>query len=376
LKALVDWTSAKGALQRYRNGWGVACGLEVSCSHDPKYGSRVYAGPGYAVDACGRDIVVCEPIYLDIKCDLAFDPCCPEPKTTSPAPAPGTATAEMLGCISREDLRAFDLCLRFDEKLGGGQRAIARGDCRPLNDCQSTRITETGALEAKEVTEVCLDQPDVREQKYRRALQQFIEELNAHRSSARTLRDWLHGKLHTFCFVEDCLCQLAGKEQNQPTGQYDQWLYYAAQDWRNHYFRCNCESTTASQCGGDGVPLARVWVWNKEVEGCNVCKVVYVDSYPPYRRDLSADCRSTAAHCIDLSRYIWRDRDDVIRELGQAGFKNVPTEELLDPALPAYLDHLKQSPTSDLICAPEGGFALIWRRDLCQRSRVVGFKQT
>lgn len=59
LTALVEWSRARFRLARHRHGWGVACGLEVS--RDPKNPAAVLINPGYAIDCCGNDIVVCEP---------------------------------------------------------------------------------------------------------------------------------------------------------------------------------------------------------------------------------------------------------------------------------------------------------------------------
>ena len=80
LKSLVDWVEGKSALQRFREGWGVACGLEVTCSHKSKEEARVYVAEGYAVDCCGRDVVLCEPAWYDFKCEVLNDPCCRERK--------------------------------------------------------------------------------------------------------------------------------------------------------------------------------------------------------------------------------------------------------------------------------------------------------
>lgn len=192
LKALVDWTNAKGALQRFRDGWGVGCGLEVTCSHEIKQQSRVVAAPGYAVDCCGRDIVVCDPIYYDFTCDKAFDPCCPErkPEETPKNPQPNPEERK-LGCIPLSQLRAYDLCLRFEERLSGGQRGLVRGNCRPLDECQYTRVIETGKLYAKEVVDPCAPPARLLEEKYRRELNLFREELAQYSSSPKTWREWV-----------------------------------------------------------------------------------------------------------------------------------------------------------------------------------------
>ncbi len=42
---------------RYLHGWGVVCGLQVTCSDCPGW---VTINPGYAIDPCGNDIIVCQ----------------------------------------------------------------------------------------------------------------------------------------------------------------------------------------------------------------------------------------------------------------------------------------------------------------------------
>ena len=386
LKALVDWTSAKSALQRFRHGWGVSCGLEVNCSHDPKQPARVIVEPGYAIDFCGRDIVVCEPIYYDFKCEKPFDPCCPPPRKVEENPD-STAKAETkLACIPPEELRAFDLCLNFAEKQSGGRRALARGNCKPLDECQFTRIIETGSLSAREVLDPCGKLTERPGQKYYDGLSAFIKELYSY-TTPESLREWVHGKLHSFCFVEDCLCPpppqsrdntsiadyKKGKKQPQPqstnlsTELMDELRFYIVQDWRNNHFQCLCKSCEDNSCEGDGVPLARVWLWNKNDKDCKICRVAQIDAYPPYRRLLGRDCWPSDPRCIDLSRYIWSDVDGVRNELSR---KFSIEEKLFTVAETKGLGQF----ATDTICAPIGSnLVLRTYKDICQRDRVVCF---
>ncbi|MGR9099215.1 MAG: hypothetical protein ACU826_01485 [Gammaproteobacteria bacterium] len=49
---------------RYLHGWGVVCGLEVSCL--PCDAGSVGVSPGYALSPCGDDIIVCKEDRVDI----------------------------------------------------------------------------------------------------------------------------------------------------------------------------------------------------------------------------------------------------------------------------------------------------------------------
>jgi len=46
------------------DGFGVACGLRVTC--DPKCNGSITVGKGYAIDPCGNDLVVCSPVTYPV----------------------------------------------------------------------------------------------------------------------------------------------------------------------------------------------------------------------------------------------------------------------------------------------------------------------
>lgn len=77
LTTLVGWARDKFGLSRYREGWGVVCGLDVHCASDSKHPLRVAVSPGYALGCCGDDIIVCEAATLDLSdaCREEADPC-------------------------------------------------------------------------------------------------------------------------------------------------------------------------------------------------------------------------------------------------------------------------------------------------------------
>jgi hypothetical protein len=149
----------------------------------------------------------------------------------------------------------------------------------------------------------------------------------------------------------------------------DELLFYIVQDWRNHYFQCLCGPCEGGSCDGDGVPLARVWVRHKTEGDCKVCKVVHIDSYPPYRRLLAKDCGPSHPSCIDLSRYIWRDAKEVVDELARMGFKAEFTVKNSLESLAAL-----RSNQNDFICAIGGSNikGIAWA-DLSNTPRVVCF---
>jgi hypothetical protein len=63
LNAEDSYVRAKNRLHnRYLHGSGVVCGLQVSCHECEGW---VTVRPGYAIDPCGNDVVVCESVELD-----------------------------------------------------------------------------------------------------------------------------------------------------------------------------------------------------------------------------------------------------------------------------------------------------------------------
>lgn len=72
---------------RYLHGWGVACGLEVTC--DPCAAGGVIVRSGYALSPCGDDIVLCNDQAVDL-CALIADcrpqggPVCDPPYQAGP----------------------------------------------------------------------------------------------------------------------------------------------------------------------------------------------------------------------------------------------------------------------------------------------------
>jgi hypothetical protein len=85
LNRLKHYVIAKNRLHnRQLHGWGVVNGLEVTCD---ACGTGVIVSCGYALSPCGDDIVVCEPVTVDVCalikkcCQADCNPCEPPPKT-------------------------------------------------------------------------------------------------------------------------------------------------------------------------------------------------------------------------------------------------------------------------------------------------------
>jgi hypothetical protein len=102
----IDYALAKQRLHnRYLHGPGTVCGLEVVCSNCE---GQVIIKPGYAIDPCGNDIIVCQEQPLDVL--KAIKACCDTRKKKSktgcdpyqPASDPGCSDALQHWCITLE----------------------------------------------------------------------------------------------------------------------------------------------------------------------------------------------------------------------------------------------------------------------------------
>lgn|GEM_PF-1717727 len=119
---------------RTLHGWGVVCGLRLTCG-DPECCGLIVIDEGYAIDDCGNDLVVCEPLRFDVVSllkekgwivgDPVYDPCLPED--------------DQKDC---EYTQCFYVTVCYDEEPSDFTTPFVAG-CRPtLTECEPTRIRE------------------------------------------------------------------------------------------------------------------------------------------------------------------------------------------------------------------------------------------
>ena len=138
LSALVGWTQDKFRLNRFRDGWGVACGLEVR--RNPKQVSQVLISPGYALDCCGEDIVVCKEMALDLQGACPPEDCDLGDEVDNQKKDPSATVS------------AVDVFVSYKEQQIRPKHAMVRGDCLPVNNpCENSRTLETLQLSWRKV---------------------------------------------------------------------------------------------------------------------------------------------------------------------------------------------------------------------------------
>jgi hypothetical protein len=77
------WLAKNRLHNRYLNGWGVVCGMQVTCGECAGW---VTVQPGYAIDPCGNDIIVCEAQNFNVV--QAIQQCCAPAAQAAPNCSP------------------------------------------------------------------------------------------------------------------------------------------------------------------------------------------------------------------------------------------------------------------------------------------------
>jgi hypothetical protein len=96
------WLAKSRLHNRYLNGWGVVCGMQVTCGECAGW---VTVHSGYAIDPCGNDIIVCQDQNFNVL--QAIQQCC-APATTQQAncsplrynPSPTCQDTQQEWCIT------------------------------------------------------------------------------------------------------------------------------------------------------------------------------------------------------------------------------------------------------------------------------------
>jgi predicted flap endonuclease-1-like 5' DNA nuclease len=359
LTALMEWTRSKAGLARYRDGWGVACGLDLRC--DEANPGSILVSPGYALSCCGDDIVVCEDAQLDLSsaCDLGPDPCeelepddwrravdrprVPRPGRTGEGGSEGSSSGG-----NDVEPRAVDIYIAYGEEASDPQAALARSACGETGRCEFARTRETYSLSWAPGGSG--DPLSYAAQRWRERYDGALDVIDAFRGAFAALdgqgaavRAWLLQWLdahhpHHFCFLHDRICA-AEEDSLADESRVSELLFWIAQDRRNEILNCSCHG-----CGPHtgGVPLGRVWV---TAGGRKGCQIAAIDPFPPYRRPLSGECWPAPLGYVNAGQVIWHRRSEACTRLADLG---VRISEVVEFEPPPTLTELRDS----LACDP------------------------
>lgn len=390
LSATVQWVRDRLGLVRYRDGWGVVCGLEVTC-RAPEGGngccsnggnrSRVWVNPGYAVDCCGNDLVVCEPLCVDLSdvCRPADDPCA-DPCLDAPPADPrdptgarrdatgtsdGAATDETLDIgnwhIPKHEVLAVDLSLRYGEQPQAGQRAMFRSGCSGESACEYARMLERPQV-VKTIADLTAEREIDEAEEFKKRVQQSMTKAVARiRALLTGQKSDIVGRLADYpvygaCFIPDYI-RAQSEDVDSWKVQVGSWLLV---DFLQHELFCGCGVCRTDQ----GVPIARLLLWRKNGRA-DCCRVLSIAMRPPYRRPLKTDCRPVPAGKVDLAQTIGQP----IRE----GNATLLRESLVveQPTVAAGVHEV----TSELLADPGARVRPITMRDWMGVETIVGVQR-
>jgi hypothetical protein len=323
LAAMVEYTRARLGLVRYRDGWGVVCGLDVRC--DAAKASVVTIGEGYAVSCCGSDIVLCEPAVVDLSdacrppaspCD---DPCAPKPKPQEPEE---NENGERSPWDCPDGVWVDVLVDALDEEAAG-RSVLATDGCRRVGTCEASRVRETHRIFTRRSAGDPLERAEhAWTERFERCFAEVEE-------AGLPWDDTTYGELRVAvarfahdhacgggCRVRRWLCPPGAPADDTVVVRTDVQRIRLALllDCLVCLGRCDCHACAP----GSAVMLARVLVVPGAGEACP-CRVVAVDDAPPYRRPIGHDCPPARTGWVNLGDLVGKRPEGVYLEVRRRG---------------------------------------------------------
>lgn len=383
LNALVRWTDRRLARVRYRDGWGVVCGFGVCI--DPRCPTQIVVSPGYAVDCCGDDLVLCEPECLDLREH------CPEPcpddshENGKSEPEDGASgydgeaakryrdAAAAYAKIERDvdeyrriqhgggegrapehRRRVLDICLDRDDHPAvsvpqpggcgcGGNGGGDDGSCAVIRRREGARLV---ALPARPHDTHALAREWAEPIEWLREAFYSLERANTagqgdREAILRHLRKWLlEREICRFGFLRRKLEELP-LEELADRRRLVFILFWLILDWRLRRLHRACHACDADDC----VRIARVWLlsWT-DAQGDTRCEIELVDTTGPARRRLSPEHLAAPAGMVHVPHLALGQETGAAALALKAAGVGVRGHVMLDPTDPDLLFATVQSP--------------------------------
>jgi predicted flap endonuclease-1-like 5' DNA nuclease len=332
LKALIDWTEAKHRLGQGRVGPGVVHGLRVSC--DPQSPTAVRVSPGYAVDPCGADIVLCNEDRLELA------DACP----------PGEGSCLILSTGSKANgVVVVDIRIHQESRDVAPVPAVGAGSCTQGTRCDFSR-TEEGHCLSWCLVDAAADDPMTAclkdwEAGYYATSIQVVESFRGAFGSQRdpqAVRAWLRNQ-----FIARAVSEPVSFSQHlnvletitdvQLTEAFlVNSLIFLVFDARLRYLSRPLPLGGA----GDGVTLARVWLQHAAPPG--TWQVTHIDNHHPTRPRDPAGRWPAPPGMFNLGQLIWVPAEEALARLRAEGIAAI-TAQWTPPGTPsASVDALLQ----------------------------------
>ncbi len=319
LDTLVKAVRAQRRLGHFQAGWGVVCGLGVTL--DPAQPTVVIVGPGYAMTACGDDVIVGQAKPFDLADILA------KPGLDAPAE------------------RTVDLAIEYAEEETDLQPALGGNGCAAGSNCEYSRLRAispvTATLVSNPDSDPVLDGALDWHTQYDRWL-----------DGVRYFHEWFHRQARSAddikAELQDWLRQHPVRQSRQLRERVLNWasdreadltdlLFWLAVESRNAFLFETCPG-----CAGTArVPLARLTLTSSLDNNQRRYAVARIDTFPPYRRLLGPAAWPAPVGQINLAPVVWQRWEEAQRVLTHLGLnaKRVPF------TMPATLLELEQTLT-------------------------------
>ena len=305
LNDLAQWVRRRSALHRYVGGWGVVRGLTVQC--DPASPGCVEVGPGYARSCRGEDIVVCDDVCVDVCACGPQSPCCDDAEGPADTGDPGQPRPP-----------AVDLYLQYAETPQDPAKVMASCGCGGHDSVQYDRVAEGGTVICVPVADPSTDPATLAAREWDRGyaacsavVADYLREVSENASPEDRLK-WILGWIDradddALCCIRRCLYRDGFGEAGAAGA-----LLEIVSALRNRYLE-----TTYGECGSPrGVLLARVWL---RFDENGRCAVDCIDSYPPFRRVITAPGWPHMPGFINVAGLIWQRRAVACEQVRQLG---------------------------------------------------------
>jgi hypothetical protein len=320
LTAGITWSQNKFRLGRRRDGWGVVCGLDVACG--PEDG-MVTVRPGYAVDCCGNDIVICSDAQLSI--NKLFQ------QTSSPCDPPQRKPPVEIGRqVQNGEEVMVDLAIHYREEQMIPATTLGRAACGQAGECEYSRIKESYQLTGKMIRRTDAEDAwnvdplqavanrwvsDLRAEiePTLRAFLQFTNESEQLPEKVQpVLRNWLEAHpSYQLCWLSEFVNSanppgwLASWQKSERYAPVPELLFLVIQDRVNRFLAPPCQA-----CEDEGVPLARLWLQANVKMGRTEYEIQQITPLPPYRREQSPDRLPAPLGRVNRAEVLWRDPED------------------------------------------------------------------
>jgi len=125
---------------RTLHGHGVVCGLRLTC--DPRCDGRIVVGEGFAIDDCGNDLVVCDPLPFDVIGELRRQGKLYE--TPRPDPCQKEEEKPKDDCVIRN---CYYIAACYEEEEAEFTTPFMNGCSTASGACEATRVRERVRIE-------------------------------------------------------------------------------------------------------------------------------------------------------------------------------------------------------------------------------------